>query len=444
MIKKFIASRQIIQSFLIPLVLVFLTLSPSGDVLINNINVSENLTIFESRIYGLPFNPIFATTSLLLLTLLLTLSRKISLLRVDYLIIILLLTALLSQEFSLYPDASLIWNLKLAFGIVCYFIFAHVITLPKTIKPFAVGILLAVIIQLFFITGQLINQETLSTIFENPANIEYRTVRYISEGITYFRPTGTLSHPNILAAFLALALPLLLYSIITSKKFRYYLLAVLLLAIISLFLTLSTFGLITFIFSGTLFLFLVKFKFTPSTNFLKRTLITLSLSILILIPLTVIDPNFFKLYNPLNDTYFPFETRRNLIIQAIHIIENNPLGIGPGSFPLYFLHNDVTPLQLSKNILYSVHNTMLLITSELGIQGLIIFLLIFSEIIRTYIKSQATGTLRLFQTALFCGLMSFYFNGLFEPRNIVGKIGTIYWVFLGIFTQLSHHRSETK
>lgn len=444
MLRNFIANRQTIQSFLIPLVLVFLTLTPSGDVQITNIDVPENLTVFENRIYGLPFNLIFAITSLLLLTLLLTLSRRIYLLRIDYLIIVLILTALFSQIISLYPDASLVWNLKLLFGIFCYFIFAHVVNLPKIIKPFTVGILLAVIIQLFFITGQFFNQETLSTIFENPANIEYRTVRYISDGITYFRPVGTFSHPNILSAFLALALPILLYLIITNRKSRYYLLAVLLLIIISLLLTLSTFGLITFIFSGTLFLLLTKFKVIPSANSLEKISLTLSLSIIVLIPLIASNPNFFALYNPLSDTYFPFETRRNLIIQAIHTIKNNPFGIGPGSFPLYFLNNDVTPLHLSKNILYSVHNTLLLITSELGVQGLIIFLLIFAEIIRIYIKSKASGSLRLFQTALFCGLMSFYFNGLFEPRNIVGKIGTLYWIFLGIFAQLSHYRSEVK
>lgn len=444
MIRNFLANLQTIQFFLIPFVLVFLTLTPSGDIQITNINIPENLTIFENRIYGIPFNPVFTATSLFLLALLLTKKNAVLLVRIDYLIIALILIAFFSQAISLYPHASLVWNLKLLFGIFCYFIFAHVINLPNTIKPFTIGILTAVIIQLFFITGQFFNQETLSTVFENPTNIEYRTVRYISEGITYFRPIGTFSHPNILSAFLALTLPILLYLIVTFKKSRYYLFAILWLTIISLLLTLSTFGLITFIFSGTLFLILTNFKFILSPGYSKKILITLFLSSLILIPLITLNPDSFKLFNPLNDTYFPFETRRNLIIQAIDTIKNNPFGIGPGSFPLYFLHNDVTPLHLSKNILYSVHNTLLLITSELGVQGLIIFLLIFSEIIRTYIKSQATGTLRLFQTALFCGLMSFYFNGLFEPRNIVGKIGTLYWVFLGIFTQISYHRSETK
>lgn len=443
MIRNLVTYRQKIQSFLLPLSLILLTLTPSGDVQIANIDISPNLTIFENRIYGLPFNPIFAITSLVLLTLLLTLSRKISLLRIDFLIVVLILMALFSQAISHYPDASIVWNMKFLFGILCYFIFAHVINLPKIIKPFTIGILTAILIQLFFITGQLFNQETLSTIFENPANIEYRTVRYISDGITYFRPTGTFSHPNILSAFLALTLPLLLYLIITGKKSRYYLLAVLLLTFTSLLLTLSTFGLITFVFSGTLFLLLSRFRTIPSVGSLKKPFILLSLTTTLILCIAS-NPNYFKLFNPLSDTYFPFETRRNLIIQAVHTIKNNPLGIGPGSFPLYFMNNDVTPLHLSKNILYSVHNTLLLITSELGIQGLIIFLLIFVEIIRIYIKSKVTSTLRLFQTALFCGLMSFYFNGLFEPRNIVGKMGAFYWIFLGIFTQLSHHRGETK
>ncbi len=248
----------------------------------------------------------------------------------------------------------------------------------------------------------------------------------------YLRAYGTTSHPNILAAFLFLALVALAYLFFKQidkkdiKKIVLYETALFVL----------TFGfLLTFsrtaLFWGILILFLVglaaayKFKTFGAKIFLPSFLTFIFLGVLI-----IWQPLFTRANVSTSEDAF---TQRVLYMEtASKMIKEKPLlGSGVGSFTLSMqktLQDLVGSKDIKPWIYQPVHNIYLLSISEIGTLGFLAFLsLIFFVFwrMRENLKDFSNPYLIVLIGFLFFGLLDHYLWSLQTGR-------LIFWIILGL------------
>jgi putative inorganic carbon (HCO3(-)) transporter len=253
----------------------------------------------------------------------------------------------------------------------------------------------------------------------------------------YLRAYGTTSHPNILAAFLFLALVILAYLFFrqTDKK------NIKEIILYEIALSVSTFGfLLTFsrtaLFWGFLILFLAgvwaacKFRTFGAKIFLPSFLVFIFLSVLI-----IWQPFFIRASISTSEDAF---TQRVIYMEtASKMIKDKPLlGSGVGSFTLG-MQKPLQDLVGSKNVepwIYQpVHNIYLLAFSEIGALGFLAFLgLIFFVFwnLRKNLKDFSNPYLVILIGFLFFGLTDHYFWSLQTGR-------LMFWIILGLCLRFS-------
>jgi len=257
---------------------------------------------------------------------------------------------------AIYPPLAAFWLLRTLAGILLVFLLGEkLLPLVSICKWLVAG----GIIQSIIAIGQFIWQSSLglkilgenplSTSMTNIAKIPFRT-------ITLLRAYGTLPHPNLLAAFLAICLLLGIYLYLRRELNLFWLF------IISLGLLLTFSRAVIF---GTLVLLIIGYFTSGRSGNFKRILYTgLIALVLVAIPL------FGSLF--LRSKDYAASDRIRSYQQALEIVEQKPLlGVGKNNYVLALKQNNYYRLNIWEY--QPVHNLELLVLSETGLLGLLAF-----------------------------------------------------------------------
>lgn len=255
---------------------------------------------------------------------------------------------------------------------------------------------------------------------------------FLVNGVRIVRAYGTLPHPNILAVFLLVSIFCLYYLWLTKKReknkktFFIILSVVYFVLVLALMFTFSRSVIFIFL-AISLFLFLIKII----SNSAKKRALELFILFLVIFSLNVIFlwPEIYARFLEVSPKEQAVTLRVYYNDIALEIIKKSPiLGIGAGNF-VWFLYQN---FQFKETWLYQpVHNLFLLIASEIGISGLIFFILFLIQVIFYKIKTLgfkkiiSNSFLLLFLSFLVLGLIDHYFWTIQQSR-------LLFWFVLGL------------
>ncbi len=212
-----------------------------------------------------------------------------------------------------------------------------------------------------------------------------------------FRATGTFEHPNVMAGFLLMIMPpsyLLAIEKRGNLKYLFYALALLL--TVGLFVTYSRAGILLYLLSLPFMFLVLRKRFSP-----KKILLSLLAIVALAGIASGIIISTYSSYNKrtLAHKYSPsrllvasdmsFIARKNYAITALRVIRHNPwFGTGPGTY-------EIAARGYQVGAFYSrhVHNNYLELTSEVGIFGLISYLLFIIGTIILLLRAARHGVL---------------------------------------------------
>lgn len=267
-----------------------------------------------------------------------------------------------------------------------------------------------------------------------------------TNGVKVIRAYGTFPHPNVLAAFLLVSIfSLYILYLFRSKKFESnlgegildILLAVLILGI---FLTFSRTILFVFVLLNVfLFLYILVRHFKKRDVPAKKALGFFLLLIVFGSLLTVLFWPEISSRLELSLSDQAVGLRVFYTDTALFMMRDNPfLGVGMGNFVWrmgdYFKHE---ALNLEKYgwVFQPVHNIYLLIASEIGLIGLILFAgFLFSLIRNIYLKIKNNVLVPIFLSLIFCFLFIAFFDHFFWTLQ-QGRL--MFWIILAIISGLS-------
>lgn len=275
------------------------------------------------------------------------------------------------------------------------------------------------LVQSFIAFGQYAGQKSLGLklLRESPLDSETAGVaKIIVEGAKIVRPYGTFPHPNLLAAFLLVSLFCLYYLWLKDKIDYGFLAGAYGLLFFSLYLTFSRAVIFTFLLTSLLY-FIILFRRNRKKILALFLLLVILNSIFIVLAWPEISSRW-----PISLIGQSVSLRAFYIETAFSVIKAHPwLGLGLGNFVWrirQMLH------LLSSWLHQPVHNIYLLIASETGLTGLIVFLFF---IFRLSIQSKKIPL------SLFFVLFSFLFIGLFDHFLWTLQQGQLlFWLTLGI------------
>ena len=265
----------------------------------------------------------------------------------------------------------------------------------------------------------------------------------VVDGTLFLRPYGTFPHPNVLAGFLLIVSLYILFIVARRSTgfVRYVSAGILVLNSIVILLTLSRVViLLWFVFVSSILLsvLLKKRTFKKSIFFAGVAGITLSM---VLLPFLKILLGRFAETSLFEEAV---SYRIELISSAIEIIRNHPFtGVGLGNF-IPALNTVREPLSVG---LYfqPVHNIFLLVASETGILGFILFLWFLIKTIRRLLSKMGKQmALRKEYGVFLLLLLSILFISLFDHYFLTLQQGMYLFAFvLGIsWTRINDLRSE--
>lgn len=268
--------------------------------------------------------------------------------------------------------------------------------------------------------------------------------RFFVNDEAVLRSFGTLPHANILAAFLVLGLISFGYLWLKSRSFSGYLVIGL-----GIFIILTAL-VVTFSRSGWLS-FVLAFLLITINGLINRQyrLITVSLFLLfgVLIGILMIYFNdfiFARAHFPASDASIIQRQAFNQI--GWHIIKTNFSGVGLANQVFYAADNNLYQQfgMNRKNSQQPIHNLYLLIGSELGWIGLILFFVflffVFRAVVlnqRIFVKPEIAFPIIMFITFLALGLVDHYFWDLQSGM-------LMFWLILGIIINISPRSSTDR
>ncbi|ATC95429.1 O-antigen ligase family protein [Pseudoalteromonas tunicata] len=226
------------------------------------------------------------------------------------------------------------------------------------------------------------------------------------------RVAGSLSHPNNLAMFLNLFLPVACLLFFEEKKvaWRMFFGISIFLALLAELWTSSRGGWLALAFSGSICFILIMHK--QGFNLIKVLLSFIMVSILAATVLLTASETFRT--RIFGEDYGTADLRVPLMQVAENMIVDNPvLGVGLNVYAARMQHYDNTNEYVSRYYPFPVHNTYLLMAAESGLPSLILFLALIVYI-------------------LWLGLRSFYHLKGINEKMILGLMG-------GVVTWLIHN-----
>jgi hypothetical protein len=272
--------------------------------------------------------------------------------------------------------------------------------------------------------------------------------KFFFHGQKHIRAYGTFPHPNILAGFLLIPIFIILTGLFIRSIFartfnenvaRETILGKMPSWLLIISLSVQIFGL-TLTFSRSAFfgfvlgLLLIGFALR---KYISKKFLLSTLSFLILM---TIGFGFLMYLNKNSISAFSTQslTERTLYTNvARETISTQPfLGVGIGQFVL----NEFIKYPSLEGWKYQpVHSVYLLIFSELGISGLILFMLLLVLIFRCKIRIKAVSKLTLTYIVYYCIIYSFLFVSLFDHYFWDIKSGIIIFTLPIIFLKITDH-----
>ena len=287
-------------------------------------------------------------------------------------------------------------------------------------------------------TAEQINKIILSLIIGSIVQGIYSSVHYFSLDWNLLDPginVGGLTGGNIsYSVFLITVIPFVIYKIITSTgKSRYFFAAVLILNLFMLYLTHQRGALLALFIQFLLFFW-----------FIRRWLLVLLLVGVGILFLFIIPSSLLYHGHPKIDLKTENALEANNSINSriaiwkftIKEIVKHPFsGIGFGRYSFAAKYQ-----QFRRTNLWHSHNTLLNLTLQLGIQGLLIFTFILYRLIMTaWIGFKETkGEPRYFFLGVFIFIVGFFVRNMFDD-HYVDDNAQMFWVLIGINTALFIH-----
>jgi O-antigen ligase len=231
-------------------------------------------------------------------------------------------------------------------------------------------------------------------------------------GSLFLRPYATFPHPNVLAGFLAVILPVLI-----MKKPKFYQ-SIFILGTVSLFLTFSRSAWISL---GLSLAIIAGLNLQKKTNFKpnKTHLLLLIVGVFFILA---------SVKNLAQESQAdPISLRKDLNLVALRMARSSPLiGVGLGNF-LVVMPEFYKEKGHQIYYLQPVHNIYLLILAETGAIGLTIFFLFILLTVRVLVRK------KLLFSPIILPLFSILFLGLFDHYFLTLQQGQILTsLFLGL------------
>jgi O-antigen ligase len=247
-----------------------------------------------------------------------------------------------------------------------------------------------------------------------------------------YRVGGTLGHPNRLAMYLELLLPLTLGLFWTGKKkwHRFFAITVFGLGLIAMLLTGSRGGWIGLLFALVVFIyFVIKTKKLALRAILGPGLFALLILLGIAFAFSDVILHRFQ-----GEDYGSAESRIPMIQIALNLIAANPIGgVGINNYQvvMHKYNNSIRALQYI-SIDRPVHNMYLLITGETGLIGFITFAILIFFLFKVLNRATKSRDLLLSITAasLFAGYAGFMVHGLVDKHSPGGY--ALFYVMLAV------------
>ncbi len=240
--------------------------------------------------------------------------------------------------------------------------------------------------------------------FTNPFGIT------TSEERTLFRVTGSFGHPNLFATFLLAVSPFLLL----APKRNSYLKFFTVLSIIVLFFTYSRAAWVIFVIMIILMLLTKQVSFKiPKEVPLWWYSIPVALTILFIILTPYLNARIDTIPQAFEEGG-SFNIRGKLFQEGLSLVEQYPLtGVGLNRSVQEYSSSPVTDIfEIRRpSTFYRIHNTFLEIAAEIGILGLLFFILFLLYVFRHYLKSKKT----YLKNAAFFGLLGLIGISMFNP-----------------------------
>jgi len=264
---------------------------------------------------------------------------------------------------------------------------------------------------------------------ESPLGSEINGVaKIVVENLTFIRPYGSLPHPNVLAVFLFVSI-FFVYYLWLRRKHSFFvncsLIVIYFLLFFALLLTFSRIIIFVFLLSSLIYLIFSFWQARRDDKELSKKIFGL---FLLLIVLCLV---FFVLARPEASARLSFSledqsvTLRQFYNQAsFSLIHDSPWqGVGLGNF--VWEMKEALPL-LNDWVHQPVHNIYLLISSEVGLIGLIVFLMFLYRLLRQSKKENYI---------LFIIVFCLFFIGLFDHFLWTLQQGQLmFWLILGLLS----------
>jgi putative inorganic carbon (hco3(-)) transporter len=254
---------------------------------------------------------------------------------------------------------------------------------------------------------------------------------YTASG-SFTRVAGLMGHPNSLAMFVDLMLPVTVSFLFYPFKrpYKMLLLGVAGAQVLALGLTGSRGGISASILAVLLMLFL---QWQPRLG-LVRTLVTLSMIAVVFFLAVVIIPN--PIYRALTrEESATAYGRIPLVKVAVNMISHHPLfGVGLNNYVRTSRQYDHTPEQLSSYEGWNapVHNLFLFIAGEIGLVGVGCFLALVGTLVWALGPALRSGDplFRCTALGLLCGLIAFFTQSQFDYS--VWTQNRVLWFYFGL------------
>ena len=371
----------------------------------------------------------------------------------DYLFLLFVLLAVVSSAFGFYPALCLSKTLRLFLVFLLYIYLKNNLGFLKVSR--IIGFVLASgSFQALVATLQFFKQASLGLhFFGEPvvSPLVLGVAKFSVRGVKFIRPPGLLPHANILAAYLFLSIGALSYFWLRKNNSKHlglkriflrdiFLSSLVFLLLLSLLLTFSRSGWVVFIFFfSVLSLALVAFR--KFKKYHSKVLALFLLSLLIILSLSFIFKDFLFVR-----THFDLKEKAislRLVYQrmSLGLIKSHPIfGVGFSNYLSYLSRNNLwQKYGLKFTYLFQpVHNIYLLVASELGLVGLLLFLsflfLTLKGSVRKLLASENSLAVLIFFLVelgfLIWGLSDHFFFDLAQGSYL-------FWLNTGILAGLS-------
>lgn len=355
--------------------------------------------------------------------------------RLNNFILLFLTWSFLSIFWSDNKILSLTFSFHLSLGVVLFFLIQNFnFSIKKVSAVFLSSLFLQSVLGIYqFFTQSTFPNKYLG-ISEHPSHLGGSSVIENSIG-RWLRSYGGMPHPNIFGGFLAISLILgiLFYIKLKNEKNILKLLSLILLSVnfLALLTTFSRSAWLGFLLSVILiFIYILKNK-----QFLLYSKIT-RIIIVFLAVFIIFFTGYTELLIPRLSTSSRLEKksineRAIYINESKNVIKNNfILGVGAGNYTEYLKEQNIN----NKNLweYQPVHNTFLLISSELGIIGISLFVGIFFYLfdnIRDIFREKKTEKIFILSS-----LIILFISFLFDHWIWTTSSGLIlFWLLLGIY-----------